>query len=204
MVIPGDSGFGDSGDVRAFVAVPLPDELKEQLVVVQRQIARQCGRVARWLPPEAMHITLEFLGDVPRWVLADLPDAIEEAVDGFRSFDLSTAGIGAFPSWRNPKVVWIGLEGETRGLENLRKRITNELRTFSFANDPRPFKPHLTLGRVRNGIDPAMLKKLQSFAPGYRVDPQQFTINRVALFRSLLSPEGATHVEIAGWDLAAN
>ncbi|GIW11584.1 MAG: RNA 2',3'-cyclic phosphodiesterase [Dehalococcoidia bacterium] len=189
----------DLGPVRAFVALPLPATIRAHLTNVQQAIARHSGRAVKWAGEEAMHLTLEFLGDVPRWVLVDLPPALEHAVAGAPSLQLETAGVGAFPNWRTPKVIWLGVEGDLRGLRLLRERVAGALRQFGFAADPRPFRPHLTLGRVRPHAEPALLERLVATAPNVRPDRQVFTADRVVLYRSILAPSGPTHLVLAEW-----
>ncbi|MCC6943893.1 MAG: RNA 2',3'-cyclic phosphodiesterase [Thermomicrobiales bacterium] len=191
----------DLGSVRAFVGVPLPDAVLDHLAGVQRTIAKASGRAVKWVDPETMHITLEFLGDVPRWVLEDLPLALDEALAGAQPLELETTSVGAFPNWRKPQVVWVGLEGDIRGLRALRDAVAGALRAFGFAADPRPYQPHLTIGRVRPKADRDLVQKLISAGPNVRPGRQSFTIEKVVLYRSILLPDGPEHVALRAWAL---
>ncbi|MCS6800449.1 MAG: RNA 2',3'-cyclic phosphodiesterase [Chloroflexota bacterium] len=193
----------EEGPIRAFVGVPVPAAVQEQLTAIQRTIAKTSGRVVKWVAPETMHLTLEFLGEVPRWVLEDIPPVLDEALAQAVAPTLATASIGAFPNWRRPTVLWVGLEGDVRQLQALRNRVASALRTFGFAADPRPFHPHLTIGRLRPKADPLLVEKLVSTAPNVRVTRTQFTLERVVLYRSILLPEGPRHIELRSWPLAS-
>lgn len=192
----------EQGPIRAFVGVPLPAEVREVLANVQRTVAKASGRAVKWVAPETMHLTLEFLGDVPRWVLQDIPAALDDALAGAVGPTLETAAIGAFPNWRHPHVLWVGLEGDIRQLRALRDRVTGALRAFGFAADPRPFHPHLTIGRVRPKAERALVERLVASAPNVRVARTRFTLERVVLYRSILLPEGPHHLELQSWPLA--
>lgn len=191
----------EQGAIRAFVGVPVPADVRETLAAVQRAVAKASGRAVKWVAPETMHLTLEFLGDVPRWVLGDIPAALDDALAEVVAPTLETATIGAFPNWRQPNVLWVGLEGDVRQLRALRDRVSGALRTFGFAADPRPFHPHLTIGRVRPKAERALVERLVATAPNVRVTRTRFTLERVVLYRSILRPEGPQHLELQSWPL---
>jgi 2'-5' RNA ligase len=192
----------EQGSIRAFVGIPLPDDVREHLLGVQRAIAKRSGPAVKWVDPATMHLTLEFLGDVPRWVLEDVPPALGEALAGAPKVTLSTTGVGAFPNWRKPNVIWVGLDGDIKGLRTLRNRVAAALRDFGFAADPRPYQPHVTIGRLRPKADRALVEKLVSAAPNVHPSPTRFTIERVVLYRSILLPDGPEHIELQSWPLA--
>ncbi|GIW08767.1 MAG: hypothetical protein KatS3mg060_3572 [Dehalococcoidia bacterium] len=134
---------------------------------------RGAGPAVKWVDPATMHLTLEFLGDVPRWVLEDVPPALGEALAGAPKVTLSTTGVGAFPNWRKPNVIWVGLDGDIKGLRTLRNRVAAALRDFGFAADPRPYQPHVTIGRLRPKADRALVEKLVSAAPNVHTRRQR-------------------------------
>ena len=192
----------EQGSVRAFVGIPLPAQVCDRLVEVQRAIAKSSGRAVKWVAPEAMHLTLAFLGDVPRWVLEDLPPALDAALGGATALTLETGTVGAFPNWRKPNVLWVAIDGNVTGLRALRDRVAGALRAFGFAADPRPYHPHLTIGRLRPKAERAQVDKLVAAAPNVRPARVQFAIERVVLYRSVLLPEGPQHIELRSWPLA--
>jgi 2'-5' RNA ligase len=133
--------------------------------------------------------------------LEDLPPALDAALGGAPALTLETGAVGAFPNWRKPNVIWVGVDGDVKGLRALRDRVAGALRAFGFAADPRPYHPHLTIGRLRPKAERAQVEKLIAAAPNVRPARISFAIERVTLYRSILLPEGPQHVELRSWPL---
>jgi RNA 2',3'-cyclic 3'-phosphodiesterase len=194
----------ETGTIRAFVAVELPDDVLAHLGAVQRDLQKELGRVesaVRWVKPEGMHLTLQFLGDVPRAQLPDIEQALREAGAGARPTQVRTAGLGAFPNPNRARVIWIGLEGDLQPLFDVERAIGRALTPLGYRPD-KPFKPHLTLGRVREHIRPeeaAALAQVLLLAPASKRPPNSsvFTADAVSLMQSTLQPGGAEYRELA-------
>ena len=194
----------ETGTIRAFVAVELPDDVLAHLGAVQRDLQKELGRVesaVRWVKPEGMHLTLQFLGDVPRAQLPDIEQALREAGAGARPAQVRTAGLGAFPNPNRARVIWIGLEGDLQPLFDVERAIGRALTPLGYRPD-KPFKPHLTLGRVREHIRPeeaAALAQVLLLAPASKRPPNSsvFTADAVSLMQSTLQPGGAEYRELA-------
>lgn len=135
--------------MRAFVAINLPADLRQDIWDAAAPL-REAASPVRWVAPDALHLTLKFLGAVDDAHAADLAAAIEAAVRGARPFTLPIAGFGAFPSPRRPRVVWVGCE-PVPALELLQHHVERTMQPLGFPVEGRPFRPHLTLGRVRQG-----------------------------------------------------
>ena len=106
----------------------------------------------RWVQPQGIHLTLKFLGEISE----DMVDLVHKSVPknllSPDPFQLSIAGLGCFPSYKAPQVVWSGIEGDLESLNQLQVDLDQQLhRSCSFPMEKRPFKPHLTLARVRKG-----------------------------------------------------
>ncbi len=169
---------------RFFIAIPLPDSLREELAALYEP-----ARSFAWTQPEQLHLTLRFLGDVE----AALIQPIESALAHVRveSFVLALAGVGAFPPRGAARVIWVGIGGSHPRLSQLRQRIDDALLTTGLPLDVRIFHPHVTLGRVRIEAAPGaaieFLKRHRSFDfPPFRVESFQ-------LYASELRPTGAVH-----------
>ena len=96
---------------------------------------------ARWARPESIHLTLKFLGQVPVEAVARVAEALAAAVDGQPAFGVTAGGLGVFPGVRRPRVVWVGLAGETEALAGLQRRVDQGLAVRGFPPEQRPFRP---------------------------------------------------------------
>ena len=187
-----------SETIRAFVAVELSPEVRDALAHVVGYLdgCRIVG--TRTVDPASAHLTLKFLGNVP----AARVEAIEEALVGATAksppLRLRLGETGTFPARGAPRVLWVGLAGDTDGLAALQSRIEEALLPLGFAPEGRPFRPHLTLARMgdrsaRSDRDRAA-EALSSapFEPGLT-----FAVEAVSLMRSILGREGARYVRLA-------
>ena len=136
--------------VRSFVAAELSDEAHEGVWQCERSLHRKMGREMKWVEKANLHVTLRFLGEVEAEGEAGVVRAIESAVAGTKQFVLPVAGFGAFPSARRARVVWVGCEA-VPALELVQNRVEEQMSEIGFPVEGRPFRPHLTLGRVKRG-----------------------------------------------------
>ena len=136
--------------IRAFVAIELPDELKLALARLQDRLKSGRAAPVKWVDPHGIHLTLKFLGDISSDMAGKVTSALEEAVRGISPFQLETGGLGAFPDLRRVQIVWVGLTGEVSRLSQLHKSIEAGLSGLGFLPEKRAFTPHLTLARLRD------------------------------------------------------
>lgn len=137
--------------LRAFIAVHIPDDVKQALNEASRLLA---GRVptgaVRWVRPEQMHLTLRFLGDTDTGKLPAIRAAMDAVAASNAPFELRLGGIGCFPNMRRPRVIWVGLSGEEARLLSLVSSLEKQLAPFGWEPEGKPFRAHLTLGRVKD------------------------------------------------------
>ena len=191
---PESLAAGAREPVRTFVAISLPAPLLDQVTQVQCRLrAHPDAKPVRWARPEQLHLTLRFLGNVPRNELTHLGEALSSAAAGLRAFELGLAELGCFPHSRNPRVVWIGVTGAVTQLDRLQRRVEEALRGFGDpAEEARAFHPHLTIGRVNARGDVG--RRLGDLLARERVPELGFwPVRQVDLVRSELSPHGARH-----------
>ncbi len=134
--------------LRCFVAVELPEKLKNE-IVARTEGLRKSGTDARWIKAENLHLTLKFLGDTPEDVLTAVKESLEKAVKDHVKFKLRLSGAGVFPDRKRPRVVWVGLEDSDR-LVALQSAVEEALAELGFETEKRPFSPHLTIGRLKS------------------------------------------------------
>jgi RNA 2',3'-cyclic 3'-phosphodiesterase len=123
-------------------------------------------------------------------------------------FTLKTSNFGVFPNPRQPRVLWIGLEGETQRLDQLHREVGFSLQRLGFEAEVGKLRPHITLGRVRDeapaSLPSAIQAQLEPDSATARITKGgiQVPINEVLLVRSFLDSKGARHVPIASFPLA--
>jgi 2'-5' RNA ligase len=180
---------------RLFVAIELPPELVVRLREIQDGLKRQVPRrTLRWVDPAGIHLTLKFLGDVPSAQRETLQNALDQAAQKHREFELTAQGLGCFPNPRRPRVVWAGIQPGGSALQALRDTLETLIAPLGYPTEDRPFSPHLTLGRVRQEAsreDAQKLGNLVAAAPTSTI--HQWRVNRVSLIRSELKPGGAVY-----------
>ena len=147
----------------------------------------------KWVRPESVHLTLKFMGSQPDEVIEPLADAVAEATASSSAFSLRVSGTGIFPNRSRLRVLWLGLEEELTALTELQKIVENVTAGFGMAKEKRPFKPHLTLGRVRSGRGKnKLLDELDQLEPRQL----EFIASEIVLFKSDLRPSGAIYTAL--------
>lgn len=140
-----------------------------------------------------MHLTLKFFGDVDTTRLSDIEDALTRSAAGVGPFALKLQGAGTFPLGgpAAPRVLWLGVEDVSGGLAELRQRFERECEAAGFAREARPFRPHLTLGRVR--VPDAEARRAADAHRVLGLTPVAFVVTEVCLVRSELGPGGSRY-----------
>jgi 2'-5' RNA ligase len=177
--------------MRLFLAVHIPDSIREELRALQRELKSEWPGW-RWVRPESIHLTLRFLGEVDADRDALAREAWSRAAARSQPFVIRLGGIGRFPRGGRARVLWIGIEeiGGSRRLEELAERVEAAARERGFDPEKRPFKPHLTLARAQRGAGPAWQEDIT-------VDrAEEFSVDRMVLFRSQLHPGGARYTAL--------
>ncbi len=184
--------------VRSFIAIELPDELKLELSQLVAKLKSGEQSWVKWVDPYNIHLTLKFLGNVAVDRLDDITGALEKAAQGIAPFHLEVKELGVFPNLRRVQVAWVGISGEVDKLAQLQQHIESNLTPLGFAPESRPFMPHLTLARLR---DQALLAERQRFGQlitGTRFEAANaIKVNAISLMRSQLTREGAMYSRIS-------
>jgi len=180
--------------VRSFIAIELPDELKLGLVKLQAQLKSGNPPPVKWVDPNGIHLTLKFLGNVPADRIGDITGAIEKAAQGIPPFHLEVKDLGVFPNLRRVQVAWVGISGEVDRLCQLQQRIESNLAPLGFAPESRPFTPHLTLARVRDRASSDERQRFGQLIANAKFEAAfAFEVEAISLMRSQLTREGAIY-----------
>ncbi|TEB07201.1 2'-5'-RNA ligase [Pelotomaculum schinkii] len=135
--------------MRLFIAVNFPEEIKRTLGAFIRSLS-QIPSDLKWVREENLHLTVQFLGNVPEEQVPAVSMALQKSVTGIAPFRLVLKGAGAFPSVERPRVLWVGIGGETAPLLILQRQVQREMGFMGFEPEKRKFSPHLTLARARS------------------------------------------------------
>jgi 2'-5' RNA ligase len=184
--------------IRSFIAIELPEEVKAELSSLEERLKSAQQPFVKWVDPAGIHLTLKFLGNVAAKKIPDIVEALTKAVQGFAPFSLGVGSLGAFPSWQQPRVVWVGVRGEIEKLNQLQKRVDIILRPLGFPTESRPFSAHLTLARLRESASPRERRELGNSLAAIEFEPSvSFRVEAVSLMRSQLTPSGAIYSRLA-------
>ncbi|RME47375.1 MAG: RNA 2',3'-cyclic phosphodiesterase [Chloroflexi bacterium] len=190
-------------DIRSFIAIELAEELLSGLMKVQDELrADEWTDEVRWVRPEGIHLTLKFLGNVPAVRIEAIGDGVARAVAGIRPFTVTAEGLGVFPNWRRPRVIWVGVGGDTDQLLALQERVEQAMAELGFEPEGRRFHPHLTLGRVNQRAGAGYQRRLGEALQAHSVEMVgQMLVDRVSLMRSQLHPKGAVYTQLGVYPL---
>ncbi len=176
--------------IRAFIAIGPPVEGLDTIRQIQEDIRRQ-GISLRWVPVQNVHLTLKFLGEIDSDAVAPIGEVIGRVAAGFCPFQLQVQGAGVFPGIRRPRVVWAGVSGQVQPLKQMQAALEDGLAGLGVAREKRAFRCHLTLGRVRDGVDSRLLS--QALAACSKTSSAPFEADAIKLYQSRLQPSGAVH-----------
>ena len=187
--------------LRTFIAVPLPDEVAQELAAVQRQIRRRAPECVRWVAPSKIHLTLRFLGDVLEERIAPIKEALSVVARHVQPFEIQVKGIGAFPSTHRPSVIWVGVEDASSWLALVQRAVEEAMTHLGFQPETRAFSPHLTLGRVQRGASAQDKRELGASLEATPVGLLgTVTAQEMILFKSTLKPDGAQYTPLARFE----
>lgn len=183
-----------SDTFRAFVAIDLPDSVRSSLAAAQ-QTLKSYGFRVKWVRPQSIHLTLKFLGNIEVAQADAVVDAMTQAAKGCATMALAPSGLGVFPNARRPRVLWVGIGGQLDRLKDLQQALEAQLADVGFPKESRPFKGHLTLGRVKGKIAAPRLQAALADLGTFEAD--SFEANQIILFKSQLQSSGAVYTKVA-------
>lgn len=188
--------------VRTFVAVELPPEVRNRACQLIDSLRRSSEANVRWVTPEQLHWTLKFLGDVDLLEIPEICRRLSQAVAPLPPFDVEAYGAGAFPDALHPRTVWVGMRAGLEAMIALHATVEDVLADLGFRQEQRRFRPHITLGRVRNdaaGGPEEFAERLKEFAD---YDGGIASVFEVTVFSSQPGPKGPTYEPLGHIELA--
>src|SRR5688572_4061106 len=192
----------DQRKLRAFIALKTPSDWDEKLGELQRDLKSKFASSAfRWVKPAQIHITLRFFGWLTINQLEELNRTLRAIASAQPPFVLNCSGLGCFPNARRPRVLWAGLVGDLTQASALQVAILKATAHLGEPPEDRPFKPHLTLARLKEP-DRSQIGDLdQAIKRGFQID-QPLRVDHLLLMQSHLSPQGSEYETLARYSLS--
>jgi len=185
--------------VRLFVAADIPPEVRARLAACQARL-RGLPLPVRWTRPEGIHLTLFFLGEAPAERLPVIESVVAGVAAAARGFRLLARGVATFPERGRPRVIVVGIAGDLDAAARLKEALDAALGPLGFRADGRPFHPHLTLGRTKDGPAGDWKTPLERER---ETEAGPFDVQGIALFESRLGPGGSQYRVVREFPLAS-
>jgi RNA 2',3'-cyclic 3'-phosphodiesterase len=178
--------------IRTFLAVNLSIPTIRAVTEAQGVLRQAVGKALRvaWVAPANLHLSLKFLGSIEAEAAEAVGDVVARGLVARQPFEVKAVGMGAFPDEDRPRVLWVGLVDESGALAALQADVERWMEALGFARETRPFAPHLTLGRVKEGHGPVA----EALQPHRETGFGTSTIREVTLYESKLRAKGAEYV----------
>ncbi len=179
--------------MRTFIAIELESEVRDNLDKII-QTLKPAGPGIKWVNPEGIHLTLKFLGNIRNDQVDEIKAIMDRITEKHQTFTSECRGLGTFPvKSRNPRIVWAGME-EHPALSVIQKELDQKLAELGFSPEKRAFHPHLTLGRNKKKTNSRLLiPEIEKFK---EVVFGTVSVNKIILFESTLTPEGAVYSRV--------
>lgn len=176
--------------MRTFIAIELPSKIKESLANVQNKL-KATGADVKWVEPQNIHLTLKFLGEIDDKKLSRIAEIMNEIVENNNPFDIRISSIGAFPKIDFPRVIWVGVEKGNKETKEIAKALEDKICEVGIPKEDRTFSSHITIGRTRSTLNRIKLvQELKNLAIGFEKDNLDFSVTKITLFKSTLTPKG--------------
>lgn len=192
---------GTTGTIRAFLALDPPAEVRRRIADIQSGLKRTVQGKIGWVRPEGIHLTLKFFGNIGPQDVAAISEAVRGKTGAAAPLELAVRRIGVFPDLRRPRVIWLGTEGDVERLAALQQELDEAFAAIGITAEDRPFRAHLTLGRIKTASGLTGLAK--AVADGGGAEAGSFRAAGLILFRSELHPTGARYTKLAEFPFGA-
>jgi 2'-5' RNA ligase len=180
--------------MRIFLAINPPNDVRHRVWEATAPLREAVPSVG-WVAEPKIHLTLKFIGEMPEAGIEPLASAMTSIARTHAAPVVHLETVGAFPNFRRPRVIWMGIEQEPR-LELLHHDVEVASDKLGHELDGRAYRPHLTLGRVRRPLEDEELKLLRTTAKRIRFT-DQFFARAIDIMQSVPGPGGSTYSTVA-------
>jgi RNA 2',3'-cyclic 3'-phosphodiesterase len=183
--------------LRAFIALEIPAGIQNAIAQSTASLRVALPKtLVRWAASQNVHLTLKFLGDISSTNLEHLAEKLKMETVSHEMFSMSVGGLGAFPTARRARVIWVGLEAPT-ALEALQRGVEAAAAQMGYAPEERPFSAHLTIGRVGQNVAASEMQLIRSALEVTKVGTLgTLRVEAVSIFKSDLQPGGAVYTRL--------
>lgn len=179
--------------LRCFISIEIPETIKKSIADIAYSL-KKSGADVKWIIPENMHITLQFLGETEESLIPAIKGGLDKILAHYIPFYIKIAEVGYFPSGRRPRVIWVGME-KSQSIIDLNRDIASEMAKFGYQKEERWFIPHVTIGRVKSNKNiNELLKKINEIKT---MSFSDFEVQNISLMKSELKPSGAKYYCLA-------
>jgi 2'-5' RNA ligase len=186
--------IADEKKIRSFLALDPPEDVLGAIASIQNRLRKLIQGDIRWVRPEGIHLTLKFFGDISGDDVANIATVVGKAAENEAPFSLAVGGAGVFPDPHRPRVLWLGMNGDVERLRVFQKALELALMQIGLPREERPFRPHLTLGRIRTAK--GLIGLARVLEKGEEYTAGRFIAPGLSLFQSELMPQGAIYTKL--------
>jgi len=183
--------------VRTFIAADLPIEILKKINTITAFFESQiAGESLKWVSTDNLHLTIKFIGDLPDEKLDPLKNLLTETLIDQGGFSIDIQGLRMYPNPKKPRVIWLGIVGG-EPLTEIHNALESTLKPLGIPPEKRAYTPHLTIARVKRQTDPETAKLIGAVFSQFRVDSLGITtIDKVCLYKSILTPKGPVYTPL--------
>ena len=179
---------------RLFIAIDISEEARNVAAKYISALHAEFPHLrVSWERPEKLHITLKFLGRTEDTWIPEIVDALTGIAESHIAFQLDMSGSGVFPSARNPRVLWLGVDDMESKLTELAKNVIDETGLLGFEPEKKKFNPHLTIARIK---EPQAARGLAEKHLQMKYEPVRFKVGHITLYESQLRPTGSIYTKL--------
>ncbi|MFQ5835573.1 MAG: RNA 2',3'-cyclic phosphodiesterase [bacterium] len=187
--------------MRVFIAVELAESIRTRIVQIQSKLRGTEDKI-KWVDPSLIHLTLKFLGEIKKEKLGAVIKVTQKIAQKFSPFSMGAKGVGAFPSFSSPRVIWLGVGSGSTTLQKLAGELENHLAKNGFSEEKKKWTPHLTLGRVKSLIEQRKLSGL--ILREKEVVAGKMEVKEISVIESRLTPSGPIYTVLERITLKGN
>ena len=180
--------------MRTFVALDLPENIKEDVAGVITNFRSYCPYGVNWIPQENLHITFEFIGETKEEDIPEIAEFLETGFSELSALLFTNPKLEILPG-RDPKIIWISLENEDSVIQKISKKLKSELRKLGYKIDSRQLRFHITLGRIKKRLPEKLVEQILTT----ELNIKGFEVSKATLYKSLLKPQGPRYIEIVNF-----
>jgi len=171
--------------MRTFIALDLPENIREEVSRVTNDFRSNCPFGVKWVPPENLHITFQFIGETKENDISEISEFLEINFSELKMLNFIEPELEIIPG-REPRMIWISLKIENSLIRKISKRFKEKLRKMGYKIDSKPLRFHITLGRIKKRLPEILIQQILTT----ELKMKSIKVGKATLYKSLLRPEG--------------